>query len=185
MLLQNQICQIKISIDETYTVESSDNIFYNIVLNPHYFKKNDMYKTFSIKIDLFYKEICVALIGSFYSYDTDCALLDNEILTILQNDAIVQINIIDGSLILYKEFDCFGCNYGIYKVKSDYIIYGEIEIIMLDSKFNKKWTFSGRDIFVSMSKKKSFELCEQSIKLYDFEDNFYEVDFGGKLIRET
>lgn len=55
MLLQNKICQIKISKDETYTVESSVNFFYNIVLNPHHFKKNDMYKTFSIQIDLLLK----------------------------------------------------------------------------------------------------------------------------------
>lgn len=182
MLLQNPKCKIMISVDETYTVESSDNNHYDMVLNPYHFKRNNRYKTFSIQIDLFYKKICVALVGDFYSYDADCAILDNEILTILQNNAIIQIKIYDGSLMFYKVFDCFGCNYAIYKVGSDYIIYGEIEIIMLDSKFNKKWTFSGRDIFVSMSKKKSFELCENSIKLYDFEDNFYEVDFDGKQI---
>lgn len=185
MLLQNNICNIKISVDETYTVESADNNFYDLVLNPRHYKKNNMYKTFSIRIDLFYEVIRVALVGDFYSYDTDCAILDDKVLTILQNDAIVQIRISDGSLLLYKEFDCFGCNYGIYKVKNDYIIYGEIEITMLDSKFNKKWTFSGRDIFVSMSKKKSFELCDKSIKLHDFEDNYYEIDFDGKLISET
>ena len=56
---------------------------------------------------------------------------------------------------------------------------------MLDFDFNKKWSFSGKDIFVSMSDKKPFELCENSIKLYDFEENFYEIDFSGKLISEV
>lgn len=55
---------------------------------------------------------------------------------------------------------------------------------MLDFNFNKKWSFSGRDVFVSVSRRKPFELCENSIKLYDFEDNFYEIDFMGNLISE-
>ena len=59
-----------------------------------------------------------------------------------------------------------------------------IEIIKLDDEFNTVWKFSGRDIFVSVSGKNAFELTEQSIKLYDFEDNFYEIDFDGKLINE-
>ena len=65
-----------------------------------------------------------------------------------------------------------------------YLIYGEIEIIKLDNEFNVAWKFSGRDIFVSISGKNAFEIAEQSIKLYDFEDNFYEIDFDGKLINE-
>lgn len=78
----------------------------------------------------------------------------------------------------------FGCNYGIFRVQNGYIIYGEIEILMLDFEFNKKWAFSGKDIFVSISGKKSFELCENSIRLYDFEDNYYEIDYMGNLIME-
>ena len=65
-----------------------------------------------------------------------------------------------------------------------YLIYGEIEIIKLDNKFNTAWKFSGKDIFVSISGKNAFELTEQSIKLYDFEDNFYELDFNGNVICE-
>ena len=185
MVLHNDICNIVINIDNTYTVDSADNKFYNLVINPQSKKRGDMYKVFSIYIDLFYKTISIALIGDFYSYDIDCSILDGEILTVLQNDDIVQIRVTDGSLVLYKKFECFGCNYGIYKLKQGYIIYGEMEITMLDDAFNKKWQFSGRDIFVSLSEKKPFELCENSIKLYDFENNFYEIDFDGKLISET
>lgn len=185
MVLKNDICNVEISIDETYTVESADNKPYDLVINPRHFKHNDRCRVFSIQIDLFYEIIRIALIGDFYSYDTDCAVLEGEVLTVLQNEAIVQIDINSGSMLLFKEFDCFGCNYGIYKVKSGYIIYGEMEITMLDFNFNKKWSFMGKDIFVSISGKKSFELCENSIRLYDFEDNFYEIDFEGNLIAET
>ena len=182
MILQNDLCFINISIDTTYTVESTDNKPYDLVINPRHLRHNDMYKTFSVQIDLFSKTIRIALIGDFYSYDKDCAVLEDKILTILQNDAVVQLDINDGTMINFKEFDCFGCNYGIYRVQNGYIIYGEIEITMLDLNFDKKWSFSGKDIFVSMSEKKEFELCENSIKLHDFEGNFYEIDFSGKLI---
>lgn len=89
MLLQNNICNIKITIDETYTLDSTDNKPYDVILNPHHFKRKNRYKTFSIQINLFYEVICVALVGDFYSYATDCAVLDHEILTILQNKTIV------------------------------------------------------------------------------------------------
>lgn len=185
MILYNDICTVNISIDTTYTVESTDNKMYDLVINPRNLRNSDMYKLFSVQIDLFSKAISIALIGDYYSYDEDCAVLEDEILTILQNDAIVQLKINDGTMVNFQEFDCFGCNFGIYRVQNGYIIYGEIEIIMLDFNFNKKWSFSGRDIFVSISEKKAFELCENTIKLYDFEGNFYEIDFSGKLIREV
>ena len=44
------------------------------------------------------------------------------------------------------------------------------------------WKLSGLDIFVSVSVMNAFELCEDSIKLYDFEDNFYEIDYDGNKI---
>lgn len=103
----------------------------------------------------------------------------------MQNDAIIQIKANNGALLRYKRLDCVGCNFAIYKVKQGYIIYGEIEIILLDFDFNKQWAFSGRDIFASISGKKPFELCDKSIRLYDFEDNFYEIDFDGNLIKEA
>ena len=138
MILHNDICSINISIDTTYTVESTDNKPYDLVINPRHLKHSDMYKVFSIQIDLFSKTISIAMIGDFYSYDKDCAVLEDKILTILQNDAIIQLNINDGTMIKFKEFDCFGCNYGIYRVQNGYIVYGEIEITMLDFNFNKK-----------------------------------------------
>ena len=69
MILQNDLCFINISIDTTYTVESTDNKPYDLVINPKHLRRNDMYKTFSVQIDLFSKVISIALIGDFYSYD--------------------------------------------------------------------------------------------------------------------
>lgn len=183
MKLQNDICSVEISADTTYTVNSADNKPYDLVLNLCRFEQRDMYKAFSIRIDLLYKTISIVLIGSFYSdCAEDCAVLEDEVLTVLQDDAVTQIDVNTGVVLLHKELDGFGFNYSIFKLKNGYLICGELEIAMYNFAFIKQWTFSGRDIFVSISGKKPFELCENSIKLYDFSDNFYEIDFTGKQI---
>ena len=177
MILQNEICHIEIKVDETYTIGSADNHHYDVTLNPGHYGHNDFSKTLSIHINLGSREFQIALIGPFYSYDSDCAVLENDILTILQDNMITQIRITNDSIILNNMLDCFGCNFAIYKVKKGYIIYGEIEITMLDFNFEKQWSFSGKDIFASISGKEPFKILENSICLYDFEDNYYEIDF--------
>ena len=183
MVLDNETCHVEIKADETYTVDSTDNRHYDVVLNPCNFKKSDMTKTFSIHVKLFESEFCIALVGPFYSCDDNCAVLEDETLTVLQDNTITQIKVTDGTIIRHIKLDCFGCNFAIHRVENGYIVYGEIEITMLDIDFIKKWSFSGKDIFVSIDGKQPFEIRDDIICLYDFEDNYYEIDFEGKSIR--
>ena len=105
MVLQNNICNINISIDHTYTIESADNKSYDLIINPIHLNRNDMYRAFSIEINLFYKTISIVLIGDFYSYDTDCAILEEETLTILQNNIIIQLDVNNGTVLNFKKID--------------------------------------------------------------------------------
>ena len=178
MLLENDISRIEITIDTTYTIDSADNRYYDFVLNPQNYKRDDYYKTLAIYIDLSYCEFTVAAIGSYYSYDFDCAVLENDILTVLQNDNILQIRITDGALLGCKVLECIGINYGIYSLPDGYVVYGELEISKFSKNLNKMWEFSCKDVFVS------FELCDSYIKLSDWDDTHYELDFDGHLIRE-
>lgn len=181
MILENETCCIRIEIDETYTVDSVDNRYYDAVLNPEGYRHSDAYKVLSVWIDLFVSELRIALIGPYYTYDSACAVLDGKLLAVLQDNTITQINITDGSMVRHVKFDSFGCNFAIYKVKEGYVIHGEIEIIMLDFDFAKQWSFFGKDIFISVSGKNPFELKENSIHLCDIEDNEYEIDFKGNV----
>ena len=184
MLLENENCCIRIEIDRTYTVNSADNRHYDVTLNPCNYKHSDRTSTHSIHVDLFSKEYRIALIGpETYISDCDCAVLENDTLTVLQDYSVTQINVTDGSVIRHVETDCFGCNYGIYRVDRGYVIYGEIVITMLDFDLVKKWSFSAEDIFASVTGKVPFELTDGMIHLYDFEDNYYEIDLDGNLIR--
>ena len=181
MNLQNNICKVTISIDEGFRLESADNN-YDYVLNPLDYEKDDYYKVYSIRIDLFTREYCFALVGDGNSYDDNCAILEEKTLTVLQGWDILQFDVLSGELEKRKTLDNTGCNFAIYKVDQDYIIYGEIDITSLNSDLETKWSFSGRDVFVSISGKTAFEIRENSICLYDFEDNYYEINFDGKLI---
>jgi len=183
MILENDNCIVKIDVDETYTIDSADNRYYDAILNPSNYRRSDFIKTLAVHIDMFSKQLRIALIGSCLVSDLDCAILDDNILTVLLDQEIIQINITDGSIIRHIKLDGFGCNFAIYKVKKGYILYGEIEITMLDVNLVKKWTFSGKDIFVSVSGKIPFEIKEKSICLYDFEDNYYEIDYEGNRIQ--
>ena len=130
------------------------------------------------------EKYCIALIGDYYSDDEDCAVLENEILTVLMNDDVIRINVSSGELIQQVKTDLFGCGFGFYQAKDGYIIYGEIEIMMLDHELKKKWSFSGCDIFVSITGKNPFQMFEDHISLYDFNDHYYEIDYNGVLIKE-
>ncbi|MBQ3010224.1 MAG: hypothetical protein IJA20_05940 [Methanocorpusculum sp.] len=183
MVIENERCRIEITVDTTYAVDSADNRYYDVVLNPCQYGRSDVSKTFSIHIDLAYKELRLALIGPFYSYNSDCAVLDDETLTVLQDNSITQVRITDGSILQHKMFECFGCNFAIYRVAKGYVIYGEMEITMLDFSFEKMWSFSGKDIFVSVSDKQPFRISGDTICLYDFDGNYYELDLDGNRIR--
>ena len=75
MILENSNCIIEISIDETFTVDSTDNRYYDIIHNPCQYKHSDIAKTLAIHVDLFSKEYSIALVGSFYTYDFDCTVV--------------------------------------------------------------------------------------------------------------
>ena len=182
MLLENEVCTVKIILDDTYTVGSADNRHYDMVINPSDLSSSDLSKTFSISIDLRHHIHVIALVGSYLSCEYDCAILEGRDLLVLQDNCLVVIDVFSGTLIKYIQMECFGSNFGIYRIPKGYIIYGEIEIIMLNDAFEKQWTFSGRDIFVTQSTKKPFVIVEDAIELFDWEDNYYKIDFEGNQI---
>ena len=47
-----------------------------------------------------------------------------------------------------------------------------------------KWSFSGKDIWVNIEGKQEVEIKDDRIKLIDFENNEYEIDFNGIEISE-
>lgn len=183
MIYENERCRVEIKIDDTYTIGSVDNHHYDVVHNPDSYLRGDHSRTISLAIQTEGHEIRVALIGSFLTFTDDCAILEGEELVILQWDRVIRLRAVDGTILRCSKLDVMGGGLGIYPVGEGYLLHGEMDIIMLDHDLEERWSFSGRDIFASVTGKESFAIGDGIIKLYDFEDNYYELDFDGNLIR--
>ena len=183
MRIKNTLCTILITSDALFP--SGDNNStgkYDIIYNPHGYKETDYFNVFSISISLKDRGYSIALIGDGNSYDTDCAVLDDTTLTVLQGWDVIQFNIESAQIVKRSALDSMGCNFGIFALNGGYLIYGETDITMLNHDLRRMWSFSGYDIFVSITNKPAFEIKADRICLYDFYDNYYEIDFDGKVI---
>lgn len=186
IVIQTDYVKITIKPDETYTIDSVDNRPYDIIMNPFKYTRNNYAKAMEIVIqNEMYEETRIALIGSLYGYESDCAVLNNKELLVLIDKDIFIINIDDYMLVKYKSIDCFGDNFAVYLVNDGYIIHGEMEIFKLDYELNKVWQFSGADIFVTQDDKLPFLIDGDTLKIYDWNGTYYEIDLNGNLIYDT
>ena len=176
--LTNDICTVEISIDEDFDLHSDDKGIYV----PDEYKETELYKAVVVSVVLPEQKYNAVMVGSIYFKDANCAVLEKQKLLILQDDRIIRFNVVEKRVEQIVELDTFGNNFAIYRVPKRYIIYGEIEITMLDDSFQKKWIFSGNDVFVSLTQEKSFEIKDGIIYVYDFDDRLYQLNFEGKEI---
>lgn len=112
------------------------------------------------------------------------AFLQEDHLILMLDEQLFRIGMKDCTIQKYKQLDIDGGTFGIYETARGYVVHGELDILMLDPDFNLLWTFTGRDIFVSVTGKTAFKRTNTTIQLYDFEDNYYEIDMNGRLLAE-
>lgn len=180
--LENEKYFVEITFDYAYTVGSCDNRKYDYVVNPKGLGRNGVYKAVRVSVEGI-KSLEIALIVECYFCKADFAFLEDDTLTVLQNDAVTQINL-ETEEIVCRELDIYGTALSIHRLSDGYLIYGDYAVLKLDNGGNTVWKFSGRDAFVSISGEKSFEITADKVKLRDFEDNYYELDFDGNVIAQ-
>lgn len=186
MQLKNEAYQVQISVDTTYTICSADNRPYDLVWNEEKIGRNDFYKALSISVaDISRDENWNAvLVGDFFSYDADCAVLEGDVLTVLQNGTVTQISLKEKRILRQISFHCDGIGYGIHRCARGYLVFGELEATMLNANLEEVWSFSGADIFATQDGTEAFVLCADRVKLRDWEGNYYEVDLDGNEITQ-
>ena len=173
-------CSISISLEPDYDIKSADNIQYDkiIILDKKY------NKTICIKIE---KDDCikkVAVIVPYFIYIDNCALSAKQYIFFMFDNLWClfdprTMNFVKQKNVLTVE----GTMFAAYPYKEDFILYGEIEIYRVTQDLSIKWSFSGKDIFVRYKgEEPAFEMKEDRICLYDFMDNYYEINFDGILI---
>lgn len=88
MKLKNELYEVTISLEQGY-------VYYDDILVAHGLEKNDFYSTFCIRIISGGRETTIALKGGTNDTydDSECAVLEGNVLTILQNDFITGIDL--------------------------------------------------------------------------------------------
>ena len=83
------------------------------------------------------------------------------------------------------KIDPWGTMFDVYPYKNDYILYGETDFYRVSSCLDIMWRFSARDIFVRYrGDEPAFEMKEDRICIYDFLDDYFEIDYDGKIVYE-
>ncbi len=183
MILKNENYNVELKFDENFVLDSADNIYkYEDVVNLQDYRNGDFCNALAVRAKGSNDEYCIVSIGSGYSTDVSCATLEGQELTVLQDSLIYTYDLRKRKIVRYSDIECIGCNYEIRAARGGFIIIGELEIIMLDRNFNKLWFFIGSDNFVSQKRTKGVFLKDDRICVYDWGNNYYEIDYSGNRL---
>ena len=182
MVIENEVYKIIITIDETFTLNSTDNKPYEHIFNPSNLNCSNFYKIFSINIDDDNQKKHIGLIGSGYATVENTAVLENNDLIVLMNTTLTVIDCCTLVLKLHKTISDCGMFFSIYKFENGYIVYGELDVLKLSSDFEIEWMFSGAEIFVQEDGSNSFYIEKDIIHLLDWEGRKYTLNKFGEEI---
>ena len=180
---------IEIFKDNNFKLDSTDNILSYFKL---YYSDNDDFNTgyfnnkIAVKIFENSQEISNVIIcenGTTNGLVSQSLFIKEDKIWICIGNKIYCLEIPSLKLIYHKKLDSV-TNFAIYEFKDDFIIHGELEIFRITKMGDIKWTFSGKDIWVNIEGKQEVEIKDDRIKLIDFENNEYEIDFNGIEISE-
>lgn len=106
-------------------------------------------------------------------------MIDKLINAVIKNkDKISYINLDENN-----DYKGWGYDFKIKLFDGGYIINGEIDIIKVDKSGNKIWSFSGRDIWVTLNGEDALQINGNKLILTDFNGDIYKVDKYGKEIK--
>lgn len=117
--------------------------------------------------------------------DRVLAVLEEHLLTVLLDGALTQLDLRQRSVRFHRRLVEFGSCFGLYPCPPEiggYLIWGELEIVRLNARWEKEWDAWGADIFASSDGQPAFEIKNDRIVLRDWLGNCYELDYSGKTL---
>lgn len=184
MKISSQSYQISIErIQEPFKSESLKRFDY--VFDPGVHITDEFHSAFSVKVEKKSQTFSIALIGSFFGFDSQCAALEGATLTVLMDDEIFVLDLESISLVRHTAIGDESY-FAIYPIENGYIIHGEQTILRLNRNFEQVWRFGGSDIFVTQNNGEgSFAIADDRIYLEDWNGYKFILDLDGKLLQET
>lgn len=127
----------------------------------------------------------VLLNAPYYTPSELFAALHPNGLFMMMNDVLGIFNPATLEIEQITEIDPIAPMIALYTYKDDYILYGEMEIYRVTGDMKVLWEFWGRDIFVRCNgDQQAFVMKPDRICIYDFEENYYEIDYDGNKIKD-
>lgn len=172
----------EITVKETvgYSINSTDNKYYDQCINVVDTDMFGHYSCYEIEVMSFEsgENFSIIIIASYCSkvFENSGVLVDDIFYIILDNQ-IIKINLQDFTYINYLIPNSFGTYYEIYNCKSGFLVYGELELVLLDKQFEEQWRYCTQDI---LFEENCLQLNEEYVSFKDFEGNSHEVDWSGK-----
>lgn len=183
MILKNEQYTIEIIKIETPLPDDFQVSQHDLVFDPENRLSTEEDSVFDITINSHQHTQRAALVGFFSCvYDEHPAVLEGNSIVVLQEFTLTRIDLQSLRVTKHQIIDDYGMLFEIHKYQDSYVIYGETDILRVNSDFEVVWSFSGEDIFVTADEKVCFEMTADRIKLRDWNNNYYEIDYEGKEV---
>jgi hypothetical protein len=181
MVIQHKDFSIEVVDHADYTFNSGDNVVkYDVEYFDGEINNERIHPTSKrgVRVKQGEIEIASAIMGESGrgSYlDEHSFIVRNETLLVCCGNKVYVLAIPDLRIKWYKQLDFAAC-LGIYSFNNDLLVHGEVDVTRIDDMGVVKWSFSGRNIFVSL------EISDTNIKLSDSSGNRYFLNAEGKVV---
>lgn len=163
-----------------YSFDSTDNKCYDSIIVIEEKKFN---KSIEIEVEQYGEIRTVLMVVPYYTPIDSFVAPHRDGLFMMLNDVLCVFSPDNASVTKQVRINPMGTMFEVHRLENDYILYGEMEIYRISQELIVKWFFSGKDIFVRyLGNEPAFLMKQDRICLYDFEDNYYEINFEGTLI---
>ena len=175
---------IEVLDEPGFRLDSTDNLFVydNIYFDDKAYKPTSKH---GIKVSKDGQAITSALIcetGGATGIHDNSFIIRGDNLLLCCCDTVYSFILPGLTLNWKKKLDAATC-FSIYSFRDDFIVHGEMEVKRVDLNGNVKWSFGGKDIFVTHDGTASIVLTGDKIKLLDWGRNNYTLDENGVLIQ--
>ena len=177
--MKNELYEVSYEIKDGALLDLNN---YDLVLNPENYDpcEDEFGINIEVRGEFGLKRI---FIYDFYANENEKrVILENDVLVVLLGESINVIGLSEMRQIYHRELSDFGVSSDIYRIDNGYIIHHETSVIMLNFDLEEVWAVDFGEVTTSSEEGKDFMLYEDFILVYDFDNYYYHISYGGDII---
>ena len=180
MCIKIEDFELKMSLDNNFEVNSSDNInsYEYIYLNKSEYQPSTKIGMKILENNIPIHSSIIISGGGATAINENSYVVEQKRILICCGFSIFCLSIPTLKLEWQTKVDDITC-FEIYKHNHDYIIHGELEISKINKDGKILWSNSGADIFVTVHGENKLILSENFISVKDYENRIYKFDYLG------